>query len=294
VRLRGEGGPGLAQRPRRRVRRAAITAAAAVALAWAPARPAAADGSLAACEPAYEGAQLLRQRGKLRDARDQAAICARDACPEVARHDCAKWAEELGREIPTVVVVVRDEADRDVPVARVLVDGAPRPEVASGRAFELDPGGHVFRVERAGAPPVEQGFTVVQGEHDRPLRVTVVGAGGAVAPPLPLAPPPAPGAPPLAPPFAPRVPPRSESERPSIVPPVVVTGVSVALLATSAFLGLTGRQQLSDLRTSCAPACTDDQVGPVRTRLVASDVALGAGLVGAALATYLFAVRGTF
>lgn len=273
------------------VRRAGI-AALALTAAWTWPRPAAADGSIAACEPAYEGTQLLRQRGKLREAREQAAICSRDACPEVARHDCAKWAEELGREIPTVVVVVRDEADRDVLVVRVLVDGVLRPEVASGRAFELDPGIHSFRLERAGAPPVEQSFTVVQGEHDRPLRFTVIGAvAAAPSPPSPS--PLSPFAPtvPLAPPRAPAP---AEAERPSIVPPVVVTGVSVALLATSAFLGLTGRQQLSDLRSSCAPACSDDQVGPVRTRLVASDVALGAGLVGAAVATYLFAVRGTF
>jgi hypothetical protein len=245
-----------------------------------------ADGSIAACEPAYEGAQLLRQKGKLREARDQAAICSRDACPEVARHDCARWAEELGREIPTVVVIARDEVDRDVPVARVLVDGAARAEVASGRAFELDPGVHAIRVERAGAPPVEESFTIIQGERDRVVRIRVPLAVGdaqsspAVSTPLPPPPPRATG--------------HAEGERPSIVPPVIVTGISVALLATSAVLGLTGRQQLDDLRSTCAPACTDDQVRPVKTRLVASDVALGAGLLGAAVATYLFAVRGTF
>jgi hypothetical protein len=78
------------------------------------------------------------------------------------------------------------------------------------------------------------------------------------------------------------------------VPAIVVAGLSAVALGTSAYLGLTGRQELSDLRSSCAPSCTDAQVGPVRTRLTASDVALGVGLVGAALAVYLFAIRGTF
>ena len=84
------------------------------------------------------------------------------------------------------------------------------------------------------------------------------------------------------------------TEERSAVPALVVGGLSLAVLATSAFLGLTGRQQLSDLHASCAPACTDGQVSPVRTRLVASDVTLGVGLVGAAVAVSMFALRGTF
>lgn len=241
-----------------------------------------ADVAASSCEPAYEGAQLLRQRGKLLAARDQANLCARDVCPEVARRDCARWTEELSREIPTVVVVARDESDRDVSFSRVLVDGAARAEPGSGRAFELDPGVHVFRVERAGLPSVEQSFTVYQGERDRLLRIAVPSVVPAWrAPPAPL--------PPRVSLVAPAGP-----ERSSALPAYVVGGLSVAVLATSAFLGLTGRQQLSDLRASCAPACTDDQVNPVRTRLVLSDVALGVGLVGAAVAVTLFAFRGSF
>jgi len=241
----------------------------------------AADVSAAQCEPAYEGAQLLRQRGQLRAARDQAGVCARDVCPEVARRDCARWAEELAREIPTVVVVARDESDRDVSFARTLVDGVARSEPGSGHAFELDPGAHTFRVERSGAPPVEQSFTVYQGERDRLLRILVPGTAPRWQPTATV---------PTYPPPARTVAP----ERPSPLPAYVVGGLSVAVLATSAFLGLTGRQQLSDLRTSCAPACTDEQVSPVRTRLVLSDVALGVGLAGAALAVTLFAWRGSF
>jgi len=243
-----------------------------------PARGADVPG--AQCESAYEGAQLLRQRGKLLAAREQAGLCARDVCPEVARRDCARWAEELGREIPTVVVVARDEADRDVAALRLLVDGVPRSELATGRAFELDPGAHAFRVERPNAAAVEQSFTVYQGERDRLLRITVPG-GVVVGTPAPV-------------PMRVTIPPRAPAERSSALPAFVVGGLSVVVLATSAFLGLTGRQQLSDLRATCAPACTDAQVTPVRTRLVVSDVTLGVGLVGAAVAVSLFAFRGSF
>jgi hypothetical protein len=257
---------------------ASLLAGPATHAADAPAAPA------AQCESAYEGVQLLRQRGKLVEARDQAAICSRDACPEVGRRDCARWSEELAREIPTVVVVARDEADHDVPAARLLVDGAPRTELASGRPFELDPGAHVFRVERQGAPAVEQSFTIYQGERGRLLRVTVPRAEVAIAPRVP----PAYAVPPATTSATPA------SERPSILPSAIVGGLSIAMLATSAYLGLTGRQQLSDLRSSCAPACTDDQVNPVKTRLTVSDWTLGVGVVGAAIAVSLFTLRGSF
>jgi hypothetical protein len=264
------------------VRHAGVVAAIALIGSLLAADVRAADAPATQCEPAYEGVQLLRQRGKLLAARDQAAVCARDVCPEVARRDCARWSEELAREVPTVVVVARDGSDRDVPFTRILVDGAARAEAGSGRAFDLDPGAHTFRVERAGAPAVEQSFTVYQGERDRLLRVLVPDAGPASSPSprRTLEPPP---------------PPRSDPEqRSSALPPYLVGGLSIAVLATSAYLGLTGRQELSNLRATCAPACTDDQVSPVRTRLVFSDVALGVGLVGAAVAVTLFALRGTF
>jgi hypothetical protein len=252
-----------------------------VPLLLASAPVVAAEGATAQCASAYENAQLVRQRGKLLAAREQASICAREQCPEVARKDCARWAEELGREIPSVVVVVRDDADRDVYVQRLLVDGVARVEVSSGRAFELDPGAHVLRIERANAPPVERSVTVYQGERDRVLRITVTAPSGAAA----AAVPPSSSA---AVPSAASASDSARREPPSYVLPAIVTGVSVASLAASAYLGLTGRQELSDLRTSCAPTCSDAQVDPVRTRLTLSDAALGVGLVGAALAVYLF------
>jgi hypothetical protein len=280
---------------------ALLTLVGTVGLVAAPAAKAA-DTLQAQCEAAYEGAQLMRQRGKLVTAREQAALCARDVCPEVARRDCAKWAEELGREVPTVVVVARDEADRDVPALRLLVDGVPRAELASGRAFELDPGAHVFRIERPNAPPVEQSFTVYQSERDRLLRITVP-VGASVLPPRPVVPSvPAPTststatATPYVAPSPPPPPGEPAPDRGSLVPAVVVGGISVVAFVTSGYLGWTGRQQLSDLRSSggCAPNCTDAQVNPVRTRLTASDWALGVGLVGAAAAVSLFVLRGSF
>jgi hypothetical protein len=248
----------------------------ALPLLFASARASGADAPATQCESAYEKAQLLRQRGKLLAARDQALACAREQCPEVARKDCARWADEIGHEIPSVVVVVRDETDHDVPGHRLLVDGAPHAEMSSGRAFDLDPGAHVFRVERANGPAVEQSFTVYQGERDRLLRI--------VSPSAPVA------APPTTTPIATTSPaPSPRAEHRSYAPAAIVTGVAVASFGVSAFLGLTGRHDLSELRSSCAPTCSDAQVDPVRTRLMVSDVTLGVGLVGATVAAVLFA-----
>ncbi len=217
----------------------------------------------AQCEAAYEGTQLMRQRGKLLAARDQADVCARDACPDVARNDCARWSGELAKLVPSVVVVAREPSGRDVPGSRLLVDGTVRPELASGRAFELDPGTHLFRVERAAGPAVEQTLPPSSVPHPAP------------APPSPSS--------------------EAPSSAGSLVPAAVAGGIAVVLLGTSAYLGLTGRQELSDLRSSgCAPDCTGSQVDPIRSRLTASDWTLGVGLVGAAVAVSLFAFRGSF
>lgn len=239
------------------------------------------DSGARRCESAYEGVQLSRQQGRLLAARDQAATCARDACPDVARKDCARWAGELAHEIPSVVVVARDEADHEVPGARLFVDGKARDELGSGRPFELDPGAHTFRITRTDGEGVEQPFTVYQGERGRVLRVVLPAPVRRDAAQTPVAPPT-------------RPPPEGEAHGGSLIPALVVGGASLVVLAASAYLGLTGRQELSDLHGSCAPSCTDAQVDPVRTRLVASDVTLFVGLLGVATATSLFALRGTF
>jgi hypothetical protein len=221
------------------------------------------------CAGAYEQTQLLRQNGKLVEAREAARACARTTCPEVARKDCVAWGEQLGAEVPSVIVIARDEATGDEGGVRVQVDGVSRPEASGGRAFELDPGAHVFRVERAGDEPLEQTITLVRGERDRALRFLL----RSVAPPPP----------------APAAPPERVVRRGSLLPAAIVGAASVATLGVSAWLGLTGRSELSNLRVTCAPVCTDAQVDPVRRRLLASDITLGAGIVGAGITIYLFA-----
>jgi hypothetical protein len=233
----------------------------------------------AQCAPAYEGAQLLRQRGKLVEARDAALACARATCPEIARKDCATWVAEIERATPTVIVIAREAGGGGEARVRVLVDRAVRAEAGSGRAFALDPGGHVFRVERDGDPPIEQTITIVQGEHDRPLRFNL--RPRATSSPEVE---PASGA------AHARVESAGGAGRASVtyVPAAIVSGAAALSLGAATWLGLSGRSDLSHLRATCAPGCSDAQVDPVRARLLASDVTLAAGLVGTAIAIYLW------
>ena len=122
-----------------------------------------------------------------------------------------------------------------------------------------------MRIERAGDEPLAQTIVVVQGERDRVLRFALH-AAPVVATTGDATPAPA---------------------RVSYVPAAIVGGAAVLLLGTSAWLGLTGRSDLAALRSACAPSCTDDQVDPVRRKLLVSDVILGVGAVAAAVSVYL-------
>src|ERR1700756_333206 len=95
-----------------------------------------------------------------------------------------------------------------------------------------------------------------QGERDRVLRFSL----RALTPPPSTTPPPPPAAP---------VTPRTHSV---YWPALLTAGASAATLGVSAWLGLTGRSDLSQLHGTCAPDCSDSQVDPVRRKLVASDI----------------------
>jgi hypothetical protein len=227
------------------------------------------------CASAYEDTQLHRRSGKLIEAREAALSCSRPSCPDVARQDCEVWAAEIQREIPSVVVVALVESYVDERNARVVVDGVERAEGASGRAFEVNPGEHVFRIERPGYEPIERAIVVLQGERDRILRFSLHALASAAPAPTSAPSSPAPEI------LRPRV-------RATYMPAIVAGGAAAAAFGVSAWLGLTGRSDLSSLRTTCAPACTDDQVDPVRRKLIASDIVLGVGVAAAVVSGYLF------
>ncbi len=242
------------------------------------------------CASSYEQAQILRREGRLCEARSAMVICSSSKCPGIVRKDCALWLSQIEGDIPTVVVVARGVEGTDLTDVRVSIDGRPVQTVARGQAFAVNPGEHVFRFERGESKPVQQTVVIHQGEKNRLIPVTMLEQSRTV-----LQEPEAKQAPSATPddearasaPSAP-APERKVSESSSKGAAFIVGAGSVLALGTSMYLGLTGRSDLEHLRTSCAPLCTDSDIASVKTKLIASDVTLGVGLVSLAIASYLF------
>jgi hypothetical protein len=127
---------------------------------------------------------VLRDGGKLAEAREQFLVCARPQCPGMVKSDCAGWLEATDKNMPTVVIRARDPAGVDIVDVRVQVDGVPLTLSAAGLAVPVNPGSRLFRFQLADGTQADR--TVVVGEGQKNVVVEVVLgkiAGGGVAPP---------------------------------------------------------------------------------------------------------------
>jgi hypothetical protein len=138
-----------------------------------------------ACFVSSENAQVYRNEGKLRSARDQLFVCARGVCPGPLARDCARWLSEVDALLPTVVIHAHD-LHGDVVDVRVRVDGEEVATSFEGRGIAVDPGPHTFRVEASDGRVEEQRLVVVEGQKDRRLEVEFPPAASVplVSPPL--------------------------------------------------------------------------------------------------------------
>jgi hypothetical protein len=125
-----------------------------------------------ACINANEKAQAFRKKQQFVEARAALSTCAASTCPEQVSTYCRQRLSEVMKNIPSVVIVAKDGAGRDLTDVKVTIDGNPYADHLDGRAIELDPGKHTFRFEVAGQDPVVQDFLLEQGEQNR--RETVV------------------------------------------------------------------------------------------------------------------------
>lgn len=216
-----------------------------------------------ACATAAEQAQQLRSEHKLLEARSELLVCAQSLCPTVVRSDCVHWISELDKALPTVVIKATGPANEDLIDVAVWVDKVRVLDKLDGLARAVNPGIHVFRFEANGLPPVEQQVLVREGENRRMLVVqfdsgrTITAATG-----------------------APRI----------SVLPLAFAGAGALALGGFAYFGVTGRAEASDLASGCGATktCTEEQVDPVRRKLLIADVALGISLASLGVATYLF------
>ncbi len=233
------------------------------------------------CISASEQGQQLRDDGKYSRARDAFTACAREVCPAIVRRDCTRWLAGLEELWPTVVFGAKDAAGRDLSAVRVSMDGEPIAASLDGKPVFVDPGAHVFRFEAEGQPPTEQDVVVRASEKGRAVEVQFgtepAGAPAAAAGSTKPARKSTPGA-------------ASESSAEAPFAAWVFAGVALVAFGTEAYFGISGLSDRSVLQAQpCArtATCSPGSVQSIRTKFAVADVALGVGVVSAAVSAYL-------
>ena len=220
------------------------------------------------CVRAADAAQEQRTAGKLRDARTSLHTCAREVCPALVRSDCTQWLSEVEASMPTIVIRAQNAHGDDLPNAQIDLDGRRLTDKLEGLPIEVDPGPHVL-VWHRGEKSGRQEIIVHTAEKNRTvtLRVDISDAVGA--------------------PVAADPTPSDDRFRPGAAA-WIFAGVAVAGAVSFGYFGLRGRSEVSDMRSECAGHCRASQVDAAYEKLLVADISLGAALLSAGVATYLF------
>lgn len=232
-----------------------------------------ADAVLDACVAAHTAAQQARTAKRLVQARAQLLLCTRPECPAIARDDCSEWLSEVSRDLPSIVLVITDDAGEDLTDVTVTVDGARIAGPVPTDAIPLDPGPHTLRFERDGTAPVERKIVLRVGERNRRVAVRLERKSSALAPKPPTS---------------------DDAERETGAPIPAATWVlgTIGLvgLASFGYFALSGESKQSEL-DDCKPKCSSGDVSSVRTRYIAADISLAVGVLALGGATYFYLNR---
>jgi hypothetical protein len=247
-----EAGPRDARRPPRsrlrRVHALALALGCSGVLSGAAAR--AAEPTKDQCIDANERAQGMRKSEKLHAAEQTLLICVSASCPGPVRDDCAQRLTELRSVIPTVVFVVKDDADQDLSDVTVTMDDQPLASKLDGTAIAIDPGQHHFVIEAAGKQREERSLVIREGEKDRHERIVLVTAAVAAAPVVPTAPVAEPPPPPE--PEAP-----AKDGKTQRIAGLVVGGVGAAGLVVGGIFGIVSKSTYNHALTECTNGASD-------------------------------------
>ncbi|HYQ04504.1 MAG TPA: hypothetical protein VER96_37785 [Polyangiaceae bacterium] len=219
------------------------------------------------CVAQHDSARQLRLSEQWLSARSAMTSCADERCPLAIASDCRAWLDELATLMPTLIIVVEGDAAPHANV-RVELDGSRVELGDSPNSIELLPGAHQLRFELSGEPPVVLSFSLKKGEKNHIARVRV---GPPKAPQLP-APTPTP-----------------VQTRPVPMATYWLSAGALAAFATSTAFLVSGLNEHADAQAICAPNCDPRIRSSIDARLLAADIAGGAGIVlgGLALYTYL-------
>jgi hypothetical protein len=215
--------------------------------------------------------QKLRLAHRLLESRNELLVCAQSVCPAVISTDCVRWLAEVETALPSVVLKAIGPLDQDLINVSVWIDGVKVLDKLDGLARPLNPGAHRFRFEAEGMQPVEEQVLIHEGETRRLFAVKFKSAVAATMPPG-------------------MVLESGTVGRAAPILPIVLAGVGAVALGSFAYFGISGREDASDLASSCGATktCLQSQVDPVRNKLIVADASLGVSLVSLGIATYLF------
>jgi hypothetical protein len=250
-----------------------------------PAAPAQAADEKKACIASYEQAQQLRSESKLRAAREQLLVCARDVCPAALKGDCVTWLGEVDSSIPSVVVDAKDKAGKETINIKVSIDGKTIAEKLDGKSIQVDPGVHTFKYELAGASPIEEQVVIRQGEKNRRLTISFAPKESATPAASSSAPSGTSGDGVIL-----------DSDKAASSPYLgyALAGVGVLGVGAGAFFWLTGKSAENKLRDqNCKPACSQDEVDSIKTKYLIGDIAMGVGVVAIGVGTVLILTSGS-
>lgn len=145
-------------------------------LAAASAIPATAAGAEddGRCVQDAEVGQLLRDEGKLVEARQAFLRCAQQTCPRIVQADCLSWADQVARRIPAFRVRALDARGDDALNGQLFLDGEP--VALDGRAIAANPGEHELVLVARGLRQ-ERRFLLLESERERVVEVRLPASG---------------------------------------------------------------------------------------------------------------------
>jgi hypothetical protein len=215
------------------------------------------------CIAAHSTGQDQRAQGHLAQAKQTFLTCAQASCPAIVQSDCARFADDVGRLLPSVSFAVRDPKRGDLSAADVYVDGLLlTSRLDDGRTYELDPGKHTVRVVEGGRE-VTLPVVLVEGERGRAVIVKFPGDPKDAAPPS------------------------SESTKSRPTLPLWIAGIGGLMLVSGVVVGVVGLGKvpgtcsLSDHTCSAPPGGSD--LDAAKSGVTLADVGLGLGIGGLAL-----------
>ncbi len=117
------------------------------------------------CVDAYGRGQDAKEQGKLTLARKLFLSCAQAGCPALVVNDCARFADDLGRQQPSLSLAARDASGADLPDTTVYIDDVlVATRLDDGRPHDVDPGKHTIRFTNGSN---EKTVTIVIGSGEQ-------------------------------------------------------------------------------------------------------------------------------